>query len=130
MDKSKLKQYRILRKEIEQLEAEKADYYHIPATKITDMPKAHKQKDLSDITPNLLFLQAKIDKKIKEYTVLRAEIEDSITCLQPVERVLMRLRYIDGKDWDEIAVALHYSYRHTVRLHGIILQKMAHNVTS
>lgn len=124
MDKSKLKQYRILRKEIEQLEAEKADYYHIPATKITDMPKAHKQKDLSDITPNLLFLQAKIDKKIKEYTVLRAEIEDSITCLQPVERVLMRLRYIEGLTWEQVAVEMHYSYKWVCVLHGRILDKM------
>lgn len=128
MDKLKLKQYRSLLKEIEQLEAEKADYCYIPAMKITDMPKAHKQKDLSDLTAKRLLLQDKIDQKVDACIALRTEIEESMDRLAPAERVLMRMRYIEGKDWEKIALELHYSYRHTIRLHGDILQKMAHNV--
>lgn len=130
MDKKTLKQYQNLLKEIDQLEAEKRDLYCIQAVQITDMPKNHKQRDLSDLMPKFERLQNKIGDRIDKSITLRNEIEDSISSLEPAERVLMRLRYIDGKDWDEIAVELHYSYRHTVRLHGIILQKMAHNVTS
>ena len=49
---------------------------------------------------------------------------------------LLYLFYIDGKTWEEVAVELHYSYRHTTRRHGralqevdkILDQKMSYNV--
>lgn len=124
LDKKTLKQYQSLLKEIEQLETEKRDLYHIPAVKITDMPKAHRQKDLSDLMPKFERLQNKIGDRIDKSITLRNEIEDSISSLEPAERVLMRLRYIDGKSWEQIALEMHYSYRHTTKLHGIILAKL------
>ena len=38
-------------------------------------------------------------------------------------RKVLRKRYVDGKRFEEIAVALHYTYRHVTRLHGSALQE-------
>ena len=35
---------------------------------------------------------------------------------------ILRLRYLDGKRWEEIAVETHYSFRHVTRLHGDALK--------
>ena len=43
----------------------------------------------------------------------------------PVHVRILRKRYIDGKTFEEIAVALHYTYRHVTRLHGSALQEFA-----
>lgn len=37
---------------------------------------------------------------------------------------LLMLRYIDNKTWEQIAVELGYTFRHTTRLHGIALKRM------
>lgn len=124
MDKKTLKQYQNLLKEIDQLEAEKRDLYCIQAVQITDMPKNHKQRDLSDLMPKLERLQNKIGDRIDKSITLRNEIEDSISSLEPAERVLMRLRYIEGLTWEQVAVEMHYSYKWVCVLHGRILDKM------
>ena len=40
-------------------------------------------------------------------------------------RKVLRKRYVDGKTFEEIAVALHYTYRHVTRLHGYALQEFS-----
>lgn len=41
----------------------------------------------------------------------------------PIHVRILRKRYIDGKTFEEIAVAFHYTYRHVTRLHGSALQE-------
>lgn len=43
----------------------------------------------------------------------------------PIHVRILRKRYIDGKTFEEIAVALHYTYRHVTRLHGSALQEFS-----
>ena len=43
----------------------------------------------------------------------------------PIHIRILRKRYIDGKTFEEIAVALHYTYRHVTRLHGSALQEFS-----
>ena len=43
----------------------------------------------------------------------------------PIHIRILRKRYIDGKTFEEIAVALHYTYRHVARLHGSALQEFS-----
>ena len=123
MDKKTLRQYRSLLKEIEQLEEEKANLYHLPAMKITDMPKAHKQNDLSNVAVRLDKLQKMIDATLDKIIDLREKIENSIDQLPANERLLIRLRYIEGKRWEQIAVELHYSIQRTWQIHGGVLKK-------
>ena len=65
--------------------------------------------------------QAKLD----ELATAMLEIETAIEALEPVERQLMRLRYIKGHTWEEICVELSYSLRQTHRLHAKALEKLA-----
>ena len=43
----------------------------------------------------------------------------------PIHVRILRKRYIDGKTFEEIAVTLHYTYRHVTRLHGSALQEFS-----
>lgn len=51
-------------------------------------------------------------------------IEEAIDGLEPVERHLMRLRYIDGLEWWQVAAAIHYSVQQTHRIHARALIKL------
>ena len=42
-------------------------------------------------------------------------------------RRLLTCRYVEFLTWEQVAVKLHYSWRHTMRLHGEAL-RMAHDV--
>lgn len=51
-------------------------------------------------------------------------IERAIESLNPTERELMRLRYIDGVDWTEVAATIHYEWAQTHRVHARALAKI------
>ena len=51
-------------------------------------------------------------------------IEKAIEGLNPTERELMRLRYIDGADWTEVATTIHYEWTQTHRIHARALAKI------
>lgn len=70
-------------------------------------------------------LGRKITQAIDELADIRAEIEDVLGQLEDdTLRKLMEYRYIDGMTWEQIAEKMHYSWRHTCRLHGEALAKI------
>lgn len=52
------------------------------------------------------------------------KIEKAIESLNPTERELMRLRYIDGADWTEVAATINYEWAQTHRVHSRALAKI------
>ena len=66
--------------------------------------------------------------KVEEKTAALLAIEAAIGSLDaPVERLLMRLRYIEGRGWTSVCDVLRplgYSERQVYRLHGFALQKL------
>lgn len=64
------------------------------------------------------------EAKLAELDALQLEIEQAIERLEPVERQLLRCRYIDGMSWEAVCVAMGYSWRQTHRLHSAALQKL------
>lgn len=52
------------------------------------------------------------------------EIEDMIKGLEPVERLLIRARYIDGLPWESICNIIGYSWAQTHRIHSSTLNKL------
>ena len=89
----------------------------VKAQIIDDMPKG--SRETFDRTGESL---ARIDELEMKNTALYkqyVEIEKSINSLDDtVLRQLMRLRYIDGRTFEAISCELHFSFRHTLRLHG------------
>lgn len=51
-------------------------------------------------------------------------IEKAISSLPPEQRMLMQLRYIDGKRWEEVNAVLHISHMTSVRMHQNALKKL------
>ena len=54
----------------------------------------------------------------------QATVEDIISCLEPRERVLFRYRYIDGMTWEQVCVAVGYSWRQTHNIHKAALDQL------
>lgn len=70
-------------------------------------------------------LERKITQAIDELADIRMEIEAVLGQLEDdTLRELMEYRYIDGLTWEQVAEKMHYSWRHTCRLHGEALAKI------
>ena len=63
-------------------------------------------------------------KKLEELVAAQLEIERAIETLDPIERELMRLRYIDGLSWYKIMTRINYSEQQTHRIHARALIKL------
>ena len=65
-----------------------------------------------------------------ELELLEATERDVISTIEKVTdgtlHTLLYERYINGKTWEQIAVALNYSYRQTTRMHGAALIAVKH----
>ena len=66
---------------------------------------------MTSLVAELVGLQEKYKAKLHRLNAALAEVEDLIGALDdPVERSLMRCRYIEGKVWEEVCVDLGYSW--------------------
>lgn len=127
MDKATLRQYRDLLREIEELEHEKRrvlDRYLAPPQP-TGMPGGSGNPDrLGEVAARREKYQRLIDEKLDQLIALRAEIEEAIAGLPSADRRLIRLRYIQGKRWQRVALEMHYSLEGVLKRHGKILQRI------
>ena len=80
---------------------------------------------------DLLKLEYKEIATRSELWSKRMEIVDKLAQIMTIDDPLSRtyyeillLRYIEGCTWEQIAVHINYSFRHTVRLHGTALKRM------
>ena len=106
MTKEQLRQYRSIQIEIRQLERRM-----IELEQNGNYDIVHPLHDLyREKLVGLVKGQMKIEKAIEE--------------LNPIERELMRLRYIDGADWTEVAATIHYEWTQTHRIHAKALAKI------
>lgn len=107
MTKEELRQYRSIKIEMCQIER-----------RIKEMEGRKADRDLVEPLRDLYRekLQALVDGQLR--------IEQAIEALTPVERELMRLRYIDGADWTEVAATIHYEWTQTHRIHARALAKI------
>ena len=107
MTKEELRQYRSIRNEISQLER-----------RIIELDMRGYNDDITKPLQDLY--RQKLAALIKG----QLRIEKAIEGLTPVERELMRLRYIDGAEWVEVAETIHYEWTQTHRIHARALAKI------
>lgn len=134
MTKQELKRYRRMEIELEQLESTirrlEDSVTGVRAAVITDMPKGGPPVEMADRVAKLLDLKEVYGRKWDALIDERTRIESAIDTLNdPIERALMRYKYIDGLTWEEVCVKIGYEWAQTHRLHGRILAKMIHNDT-
>ena len=74
---------------------------------------------------HIVELEEELAGQITRCAAIRREIGQAIDGVQE-ERLahLLRLRYVDGLTWEQIAVKMHYSYRQVCNLHGHALEAL------
>ena len=107
MTKDELRQYRSIKDEICQIEH-----------KIVELERLGCNEDVTEPLRDLY------RKKLIELIEGQIRIEKVIEALDPTERTLMRLRYLDGAEWIEVAEGIHYEWTQTHRIHARALNKI------
>lgn len=118
----KCKELQELKRRIEYLEEQKERVraqMESSTAILKDMPKGSTLKDkIAEGIVKLFEIQEELNNKVVQYNITARNMEAKISELEnPGERMVMRLRYIDGLDWQSIAVVLSYSVDHCFTLH-------------
>lgn len=71
-----------------------------------------------------LALLEKCEAKLDKLAAAQAKIEDMIEGLEPIERRLARLHYIEGLKWEDVCEKINYSWRQTHRIHGRMIDRL------
>lgn len=126
--KARLLSYLDIKAEREQIEQEIARLADPKGTNWDGMPRGSGGGDvMASIAAKRDALRRKYKAKLADLTAAQTEIEELIDGLEPKERRLMRYRYIDGLEWEEVCVKMCYSWRQTHRLHSGILDQLLEN---
>lgn len=89
------------------------------------MPHGSNQTDLSDYIVILDEMLKNLKKERYDGAVKRSRIEKSIRSLRDEnEQEVLRLRYIKGLEWEQVAVEIGYSWKQTHRFHSAALKKL------
>ena len=87
------------------------------------MPHGSEQSDLSNYIVTLDEMIEGLKNERLERAKLRQRIERDIRALDNEdEQEVLRLRYIKGLKWEEIAIEMDYSYKWTHEIHGRALK--------
>lgn len=126
MTKARLRAYRDIKLERDRLAAMVAALEYGPSgVQMDGMPRSSGPGDptgkqaIDHTQVRDLYLQkvAELDKAI-------VEIEAAIECLEPRERTLIRLYYIEGLTWEEVCVSMSYSWRQIHYIHKGALEQL------
>lgn len=112
MTKEELRQYGRLQLEIEQISGEiSALESQVGGANFDGMPRSsHADADrIGQIVIKMNRLSEILHKKLSEAVDIRIEIEHIISKLPIEERVLMRYRYIECMQWEDICDVMNYS---------------------
>lgn len=106
----------VLEREIDELRLDRM----IPGSPAQDgMPHGSGGGDLSGYAARLDDLDQKLRTQMYKKIQIRAEITERIDAMEnETESLLLRLRYIHGLKWEEVAVKMDYSWKQIHRLHS------------
>lgn len=130
MTKAQLKAYREIKKERDDIKRRREDLENIMygprSQRIDGMPRGG--SGAGDV------LEAQIDRKdelLAMYLAKEEELDDALLVieqaiekLEPTQRLLVRLYYIDGLTWEQVAVEIGYCWRQTHRIHSAALKRL------
>lgn len=92
---------------------------------VNDMPAGHKEPDkITNKIAEIIDMQNEINDELMKKLRKKRDIEKVITLLPEEDERLMRLRYFKEMTFEMVSVKMNYCYRHTIRKHGEILQKI------
>lgn len=124
-----LSRYRELIEEIDR-ETREAHYWEdkavsLSSQKLSLAPKSKALKSMPDYVAEFLDIAAHCSELGREAQKAKDEILEAIDSLEELEqRRVLRLKYVDGKTYQQIADHLHYSKRQIYRIHGRALKRV------
>lgn len=130
MTKSDLMQYRAIRRETvqlrEQIERLEAAMTAPKVRQLTGMPSggAREGSRTDELVARHDELLTLYRDKLCRLTDAQLAVERAIEVLDPTERRLMRLRYLDGLRWEAVCVEMSYSWRQVHRAHAHALAQI------
>ena len=135
MTKEELRAYRQKKLEADQIEEMikrlEMEMYSPRTAKLDKIPGA--SHDAGSPTERLALRHIElVDRYREKLAELRAgqlRIEEAIETLDGTERMLMRCRYLNGMTWEEVAVAINYSWMQMHRIHARALEKLQEKAT-
>ena len=122
-----LSRYKWIEKDIdrktEELEAWKSRLFKVTST-LSDMPKSFSRSDrIADGIVSISEIEDKLQCDIKDLVISRIQIEDIINGVSnDLYKEILKCKYIDGQNWEEIAFTNSYTWRHVHRLHEAALE--------
>jgi len=121
MDREFLEDYRAIVLEIDLLEEErhKLSTQLLTPRTYKDMPrvKGGYQDPVGEIAAKLADLRTAIDKKLDILIDMKEQTEKTLENLSCEARNIMRMRYMLGYSWEQIARKMHYTYQWVLILH-------------
>lgn len=109
----------------DQAESIQCEIENAKVQQLSDMPKGGKQTDLSDYIVRLEEINEQINDILKVLRNRKIKIEKSIASMKDgTESRIIRLRYIEFKQWEQICVDIGYSWRQTHYIHGRALNNI------
>ena len=110
-----LRKQKVIEEEIRELRLKKM----LPSLTQDGMPHGSGGSDMSGYAAKLDELLRDLGEQAQRCIDSRREIVEKIGAMQDeTEKLVLRLRYIHGKKWEEIAVEMDYGYRNVLKLHG------------
>ena len=101
------------------------------ATKVTqvltpDKVKGGMENRREESIAKIVDMEKEIGASIDDLKKIREQVECAINTIPNAnQRDVLRLRYLNGMKWEQIAVKLNYDYRWVLRLHGMALHVIA-----
>lgn len=129
MTKERLRAYRDLRQERDKLkkliEELDANLYGPTTPNLDGLPRSHGGASaVESLVAQKDQIERKYLAKVAELTAELETIERAIEVLEPRERTLIRLYYIEGLTWEQVCVEMSYSWRQVHRIHGMALERL------
>lgn len=119
IDFEQMKQYRQLVAEIAELEEEREALSagRLPSSwRVGDKVQGGPLPDVTgDVVTKMWELAQLLAERLNRLIALRAQIESWLEEFEPEERRMLRLYYVDGLTWEEVAERVGYSSRHLSR---------------
>lgn len=123
--KLRLKRYLPLKLEVQHLRERISALYGLHIPNSDGMPHASGVSDPTGNTATLIVERRKrYESREQEFAEYEAAIERDMEILSPTERDLIRYKYMDGLTWEEVCIAIRYSWAQTHRIHSAALIKL------
>ena len=131
MTKERLRKYRDLRQELEQIEQKietmESALCSPKIQRITGMPSAPSRggNGKEDLMAEHIELLEYYEGQKASLKAEQLAIEKAIEYLDYRDRTVLRLYYIDGLTWEQVCVVVNYSWRQVHNIHSAALMKLA-----